>query len=366
MIRLTLLTLFVNLAVPYPGSRTETNFCSDKKPGLFSQGCSSNVTICNSFGREMWLLCPFGLIFDGSIEECVDYRLASECSAKDKQTKTGIRHLADLPSQFCANAPEGFHAVTTCSSSVIQCTPAGPSLMECPLGLVYDDSNYLCVNPSELASCQPAKAPEEPKAEAFVEASGAVPAHSVESKNSCEGLADGLFEHEACSPYFLTCSGGVSRIMSCPANLVFDKRLQICEYPGNVQECDAVPGFNSSELCPEDGFFSYGNCSDLFYACTNGRQIPMYCPAKLAFDETRQLCDYPLAVAACAEENSGEGSAESSGESSGEESGEEASGEESGEEASGEESGEEASGEESGEEASGEESGEPTLHRNNS
>ncbi|EPB77641.1 chitin binding Peritrophin-A domain protein [Ancylostoma ceylanicum] len=261
MIRLTLLTLFVNLAVPYPGSRTETNFCSDKKPGLFSQGCSSNVTICNSFGREMWLLCPFGLIFDGSIEECVDYRLASECSAKDKQTKTGIRHLA-----------EGFHAVTTCSSSVIQCTPAGPSLMECPLGLVYDDSNYLCVNPSELASCQPAKAPEEPKAEAFVEASGAVPAHSVESKNS--------------------------------------------------------------------------------------RQIPMYCPAKLAFDETRQLCDYPLAVAACAEENSGEGSAESSGESSGEESGEEASGEESGEEASGEESGEEASGEESGEEASGEESGE--------
>ncbi|RCN33698.1 chitin binding Peritrophin-A domain protein [Ancylostoma caninum] len=94
MIRLTLLTLFVNLAVPYPGSRTETNFCSDKKPGLFSQGCSSNVTICNSFGREMWLLCPFGLIFDGSIEECVDYRLASECSAKDKQTKTGIRHLA--------------------------------------------------------------------------------------------------------------------------------------------------------------------------------------------------------------------------------------------------------------------------------
>lgn len=32
----------------------------------------------------------------------------------------------------------------------------------------------------------------------------------------------------------------------------------------------------------------------------------MYCPAKLAFDQTRQLCDYPLAVASCLpEEGSG-------------------------------------------------------------
>ncbi|EYB92615.1 hypothetical protein Y032_0191g1277 [Ancylostoma ceylanicum] len=150
-------------------------------------------------------------------------------------------------------------------------------------------------------------------------------------------------------------------------------RLQICEYPGNVQECDAVPGFNSSgclECFTERRLIlSFLRMHKWYYIQVHfspttlstkclGRQIPMYCPAKLAFDETRQLCDYPLAVAACAEENSGEGSAESSGESSGEESGEEASGEESGEEASGEESGEEASGEESGEEASGEESGE--------
>ncbi|KAK6759656.1 hypothetical protein RB195_021313 [Necator americanus] len=325
MIRLTLLTLLVNQVLAFPEGRT--NFCADKKTGLFSQGCSSNVTICNSFGHEMWLLCPFGLIFDGSIEECVDYRLAAECSPDEKLTKTGIRYLADLPTQFCEKAPEGFHALTACSSSVIQCSRNGPSLMECPVGLVYDDSKFACVKPSEMSSCPPQEPDAQPKVEPL---EGSASEGDQESKNECGNLPDGLFEHAPCSPYFLTCSGGVSRIMSCPANLVFDKRLLICEYPGNVEECAGAPGFNSSEMCPEDGFFSYGNCSDLFYACTNGRQIPMYCPAKLAFDEERQLCDYPLAVEVC-RANSGEGSGETSGEVASDQPAEESSGEYSGE-----------------------------------
>ncbi|KHJ85262.1 chitin binding Peritrophin-A domain protein [Oesophagostomum dentatum] len=88
MFRLTVLTLLVALAASFPTDREDTNFCMDKKaPGLFSQGCSSNVTICNSYGRELWLLCPFGLIFDGTLEECVDYRITGECSAEDKETK---------------------------------------------------------------------------------------------------------------------------------------------------------------------------------------------------------------------------------------------------------------------------------------
>lgn len=75
----------------------------------------------------------------------------------------------------------------------------------------------------------------------------------------------------------------------------------------------------------------------------------MFCPALLAFDESRQLCDYPFAVEECQSEGSGSGSGQETEEPSGEPSGE-SSGENSGEssgEASGESSGQ-GSGEGSG------------------
>ncbi|KHJ83881.1 chitin binding Peritrophin-A domain protein [Oesophagostomum dentatum] len=104
--------------------------------------------------------------------------------------------------------------------------------------------------------------------------------------------------------------------MACPANLVFDRTLKVCNYPRDVAECEGL--IEDSGVCKEDGFFNYGNCSDQFYACSNGRQIPMMCPAKLAFDEPRQLCDYPMAVEICVGGPSGEAPPEGSGEGSGE------------------------------------------------
>lgn len=283
MLRLTLVTLLVNvLAKPYTDF---ADFCKDRKPGLFSQGCSSNVTVCNKFGRELFLLCPFGLVFDGSIEECKDQKLVAECADVTEKSRAMGRNLDGLPAHLCESSPDGFHAATECSTSVVQCNAGVPSLLECPGGQVFDNSKYECAPASAVPGCKPA-------------------ADVPNSSNDCEDLGDGLFEKEPCSSFFLTCSGGVSRIMSCPANLVFDKRFSLCEYPGNVEGCSSVPSTSVSEVCLEDGFFSYGNCSDLFYGCSNGRKIPMYCPAKLAFDESRQLCDYPDAVPSCNAEGS--------------------------------------------------------------
>lgn len=285
MLRLTLLTLLVSVLAkpPYPDVPA-SKFCADKGPGLFSKGCSGNVTVCNKFGKELYLLCPFGLVFDDSIEECRDQKLVDECASK-KVKSTG-RSLDGLPASLCESSPDGFHSATDCSTSVVQCKAGEPSLLECPAGEVFDNAKSACASPEEIPACRPA---------------ADTPVAAV--SNECEGLADGLFEKEPCSSFFLTCSGGVSRIMSCPSNLVFDKKLNLCEYPGNVEGCSTLPPTTTvSKVCPEDGFFSYGNCSDLFYACSNGRQIPMYCPAKLAFDESRQLCDYPLAVASCVAE----------------------------------------------------------------
>ncbi|CAB3406100.1 unnamed protein product [Caenorhabditis bovis] len=149
----------------------------------------------------------------------------------------------------------------------------------------------------------------------------------------CSNKEDGLYQIAGCSTQFLTCSGGIARIMDCPANLIYDSRIEACEYPNNVPGCISTdapetttttttpepetttevyvepttatdqpstsPRAAEIRECQEDGFFSYGECSDHYTACSNGRSIPMMCPASLAFDEARQLCDYPLAVPEC-------------------------------------------------------------------
>ncbi|VDM78701.1 unnamed protein product, partial [Strongylus vulgaris] len=139
------------------------------------------------------------------------------------------------------------------------------------------------MDPSKKESCNLVPTEEESITKASEESSGEGPIYpngTVEGR--CEDLADGFFEHAPCSSYFLTCSGGVARVMSCPSHLIYDKKLKICNYAKDVEGC---------------------------------RQITMHCPARLVFDEGRQLCDYPKAVDVC--EGSGEHSGEGSGEWSG-------------------------------------------------
>ncbi|CAJ0610512.1 unnamed protein product [Cylicocyclus nassatus] len=296
MIRLTLLTLLANVALPYPEGRMGTEFCKERRPGLFGQDCSSNVTICNSLGKEIWLMCPFDLVFEDSLVECVDYRISSSCPMKEKQSKEEIETLADLPRAFCEYAPEGLHALTGCSPSVILCTSEIASLMECPEDYVYDGKRYSCVEPSKLESCNPNAAGDTTTSSSLSTASPET--EPILSGRGCEGLADGFYEFANCSSYYLTCSGGIARIMKCPGLLIYDRRLGVCNY-GRDTEC--ANQVEKTDVCKEDGFYSYGNCTDLFYACSNGRQITMHCPADLAFDQGRRLCDYKYAVDVCKE-----------------------------------------------------------------
>uniref|UniRef100_A0A1I7TWZ3 Chitin-binding type-2 domain-containing protein n=1 Tax=Caenorhabditis tropicalis TaxID=1561998 RepID=A0A1I7TWZ3_9PELO len=248
-------------------------------------------------------------------------------------------------------------------------------------------------------------------------------ADAVAIDTDCSTKEDGLYAIGGCSPQFLTCSGGIARIMDCPANLIYDPRIVACEYSYNVPECSGVPQDVSSTQSyypaedttvtaettvdpyapvdvetttepeqdvtvpaettvdtyapvdvetttePEqyvtapvettvdpyapvdvetttepaqdvtvpaettlgpyapiavetttapvndepvtraaversctgkaDGFYSFGDCSDHYIACSNGYTIPMQCPARLAFDEVRVICDYTMNVPEC-------------------------------------------------------------------
>ncbi|CAJ0610513.1 unnamed protein product [Cylicocyclus nassatus] len=320
MIRLTLLTLFVGLALSYPEGRMGNDFCKQRQPGLFGEGCSPNVTVCNSLGKEISLICPFELVFDESVEECVDYRMSPNCTSEDEQAlNETMKTLADLPIGLCENSSEGFHALTDCSTTVIRCILGKPSLMECPNGQVYDKEKSQCVDPSDLDSCNSSE--EETTIDSTTEDSSSSNPILGNALGGCEKLADGFYEYANCSSYYMTCSGGIARIMRCQDDLIYDRLFGVCSNARDVGECGAQIE-TAAEICKEDGFFSYGNCSDLFYACTNGRQITMHCPANLVFDEAKQSCEYPETVAVCSENSSGYSGEESGfGEASGKESG---------------------------------------------
>ncbi|KAF1771074.1 hypothetical protein GCK72_002899 [Caenorhabditis remanei] len=197
-------------------------------------------------------------------------------------------------------------------------------------------------------------------------------ADAVAIDTDCSTKEDGLYAIGGCSPQFLTCSGGISRIMDCPANLIYDQRIVACEYSDNVPECggtpqevttteayatqetteaSTIPAETTTVYIPivpavttaapivepvtrtaidrtcqgkPDGFYSFGQCSDHYIACSNGYTIPMQCPARLAFDEARVICDYVLNVPEC---QNGSGDDQDSGSGDEETTTEEASGE---------------------------------------
>ncbi|PIO52831.1 hypothetical protein TELCIR_25856 [Teladorsagia circumcincta] len=85
-------------------------------------------------------------------------------------------------------------------------------LLECSMGQVFDNTQQSCVSPDDVPACRAAD-----------EASSTTTS-SPSARIDCEGMSDGFFEKEPCSSFFLTCSGGISRILTCPANLVFDQK----------------------------------------------------------------------------------------------------------------------------------------------
>ncbi|KAK6043285.1 chitin binding Peritrophin-A domain protein [Cooperia oncophora] len=144
--------------------------------------------------------------------ECKDQKLVADCNSAASDSQSIVPHAQGLPDSLCEGKADGYHSATDCSTSVVQCVGGVSRLLECPKDEVFDNVKQGCTSPDEVVACRAADEP----TESTTSSSG--------PKTDCEGLADGFFEKEPCSSFFLTCSGGVSRILTCPANLVFDQK----------------------------------------------------------------------------------------------------------------------------------------------
>merc|ERR1712062_579644 len=59
------------------------------------------------------------------------------------------------------------------------------------------------------------------------------PATTIPGSGFCENKQNGLYPHEKCSKFY-NCFGGFTHVMACPRNLYFNPRINVCDWPSNV------------------------------------------------------------------------------------------------------------------------------------
>uniref|UniRef100_A0A1I7TMJ2 Peritrophic matrix protein n=1 Tax=Caenorhabditis tropicalis TaxID=1561998 RepID=A0A1I7TMJ2_9PELO len=218
----------------------------------------------------------------------------------------------ELLENVCENKDDGVYSSGVCTNYYFICTSNSPRFLSCSTPLYFDPVQQKCDWKESVEECREAivttttnnytseyKSYEE---ESSREGSG--------EASDCNGKLDGIYPFDLCSTRLLTCSGGIARIMDCPSNLFFNPSLLVCDWQRNVTGCVGQP--EATVKCTENGYFSFGQCSSSFTACTNGNSIVMFCPSGLKFSQNDQMCDYEFNVQEC-QDGSGEESGATSG-----------------------------------------------------
>ncbi|VDK21136.1 unnamed protein product [Anisakis simplex] len=155
---------------------------------------------------------------------------------------------------------------------------------------------------------------------------------------SCHSLPDGIYAQH-CSSVFIACSHGRSIPMHCPANLIFDPHLKVCQWKDKVLDCNEVEPTKETPLettlAPEivanvtddnviasdtitetipttapsgdstfschglpDGIYSQG-CSKTFALCAAGIETSVKCPGRLFYDAQFEMCRVKAKIQEC-------------------------------------------------------------------
>ncbi|XP_078477955.1 chitin-binding domain protein cbd-1-like [Lampetra planeri] len=100
----------------------------------------------------------------------------------------------------------------------------------------------------------------------------------------CQGKADGLYVNPAYPHSFYQCSNSVTYLKQCPANLLFNPAISVCDWP-----------VVNSAFCQDkaDGMYADPSDSQSFYHCSNSLTYHKQCPANLVFNPAISVCDWP-------------------------------------------------------------------------
>ncbi|XP_025832634.1 chitin-binding domain protein cbd-1 [Agrilus planipennis] len=187
-------------------------------------------------------------------------------------------------------------------SKFYECSNGIPNLLQCPEGTLFNSDLNVCDWPDNVV-CQKQKCPEVDPIDTSI-----------------------YLPHKSDCSRFYQCSNGVAVEQRCPSGLLFNKKLQVCDYPKNVQ-CHSLDDNNGSDanhatngnngndasnsgspgsgVCPavdplgHSVYLPHKSDCSKFYECSNGVPVEQSCPNGLLFNPKLNVCDYPENVHSC-------------------------------------------------------------------
>uniref|UniRef100_A0A915AGQ7 Chitin-binding type-2 domain-containing protein n=1 Tax=Parascaris univalens TaxID=6257 RepID=A0A915AGQ7_PARUN len=226
----------------------------------------------------------------------------------------------------CKDRADGRYFISNCSNKCLLCMEGKGVIVRCAQGQVFSRHREQCVPISEEPECattnaSPAEEPSHPGTTGFPLTLSVPEGHS---KASCALLPDGAHELLECHEKFIQCANGVTSISSCAAGLVFNGRRGQCDYPKNTPSCfheketatisavttpiieerSTLPSEAADRLhenkCVErlNGLYA-DDCSERYYACSDGLMSSFVCPVGLVFNMDTKYCDYRNYVRVC-------------------------------------------------------------------
>nr|XP_032834892.1 chondroitin proteoglycan-2-like isoform X6 [Petromyzon marinus] len=251
-------------------------FCQSKADGLYADPSDSHSFYHCSNSQTYHKQCPSNLVFNPAISVC-DWPGAGEGAGQVAAATTQGHNIPVVNPIFCQSKADGLYADPSDSHSFYHCSNSQTYHKQCPSNLVFNPAISVCDWPGAGEG-------------AGQVAAATTQGHNIPVVNPvfCQSKADGLYADPSDSHSFYHCSNFLTYHKQCPANLVFNPAISVCDWPV------VNPGFCQIKA---DGLYADPSDSHSFYHCSNFLTYHKQCPANLVFNPAVSVCDWPENVA---------------------------------------------------------------------
>nr|XP_032834889.1 chondroitin proteoglycan 2-like isoform X3 [Petromyzon marinus] len=249
-------------------------FCQSKADGLYADPSDSHSFYHCSNSQTYHKQCPSNLVFNPAISVC-DW--PGEGAGQVAAATTQGHNIPVVNPIFCQSKADGLYADPSDSHSFYHCSNSQTYHKQCPSNLVFNPAISVCDWPGAGEG-------------AGQVAAATTQGHNIPVVNPvfCQSKADGLYADPSDSHSFYHCSNFLTYHKQCPANLVFNPAISVCDWPV------VNPGFCQIKA---DGLYADPSDSHSFYHCSNFLTYHKQCPANLVFNPAVSVCDWPENVA---------------------------------------------------------------------
>ncbi|KRX85113.1 Pre-mRNA branch site protein p14 [Trichinella sp. T6] len=203
-----------------------TNACKNKPNGSYpiKGNCKQFLSCSNEISYVME--CPANTVYNAKIANCGHPEDVPDCQSyivNEKLTRD-VSRAASWMKTFCADKADGYYRHFNRCDQFIQCLKRRKIILSCTKGLVFNPTMKVCDLPRRVPECN------------------IILNNLVEKESTpddyCKGIEHGAFTKDPknCGRFY-RCVHGKAHRFDCPPNLVFNPKLNTCDWLSNVSGC---------------------------------------------------------------------------------------------------------------------------------